>query len=74
MRIDPDDDVLDRARVHASTPGMLRVARFVVSLGGTVRAQTAALAACVPEIARGALGETAAMVERGALRNEGKAK
>jgi hypothetical protein len=53
---------------------VLRVARFVVSLGGAARAETPALAACVQEIATGALRKTAVTVERSAVPNEGKAK
>lgn len=55
MSIDPDDSVPDGIRVTCSTPSVLRVARFVVGLGGAARVETAELAACVREIAQGAL-------------------
>jgi predicted DNA-binding transcriptional regulator YafY len=55
MSIDPKDYVSDGVRVRCSTSGVLRVARFVVGLGGAVRVETPELATCVREIARGAL-------------------
>ncbi len=55
MSIDPNEDVPDGVRVRCSTPGVLRVARFVVGLGGAARVETPELAACATEIARGAL-------------------
>jgi predicted DNA-binding transcriptional regulator YafY len=55
MSIDPDEDVSDGVRVRCSTAGVLRVARFVVSLGGAARVETPELAVCVRELAKGVL-------------------
>ena len=60
MAIDPNDHVRGGVRVRCSTPGVIRVARFVVSLGEAARVETPELAACVREIARGALKGSAA--------------
>jgi len=55
MSIDPDDEVTAGVRIRCSTPGVLRVARFVVGLGGAARVETPELAACATDIAKGAL-------------------
>ncbi len=55
MRVDADDAVAGGIRVRCSTPAVLRVARFVVGLGEAVRVETPDLAACVRDLARGAL-------------------
>jgi predicted DNA-binding transcriptional regulator YafY len=60
MAVDPNEDVRGGVRVRCSTPGVLRVARFVVGLGEAARVETPELAACVREIARGALKGSAA--------------
>jgi len=55
MFIDPNEVVDEGVRVRCSTAGVLRVARFVVGLGGAARVETPELAACVREIANGAI-------------------
>jgi predicted DNA-binding transcriptional regulator YafY len=55
MRVDADEDVAGGIRVRCTTPAIVRVARFVVGLGGAARAETPELALCVKELARGAL-------------------
>jgi len=55
MRVDADEDVAGGIRVHCSTPGVLRVARFVVGLGEAARVETPELAIYVRDLARGAL-------------------
>jgi predicted DNA-binding transcriptional regulator YafY len=45
----------DGIRVEVATSAVLRLARYVVSLGGAARPETAALAEAVAELARGAL-------------------
>ncbi len=74
MVIDPDEAVPDGVRVRCSTPGVLRVARFVVGLGAAVRVETPELAACVREIAEGALEGVRERGERRDGRDQGKAK
>jgi len=58
MHIDPNESVRDGVRVHVPSTAMLPVARFVVGLGAAARVETPELAACVRELARGALGGT----------------
>jgi predicted DNA-binding transcriptional regulator YafY len=70
MTIDPDEEVSDGVRVRCSTAGVLRVARFVVSLGGAATVETRELAACVREIAKGVLEGVAA----GEVRDERRTK
>jgi predicted DNA-binding transcriptional regulator YafY len=65
MRVDADDDVPHGIRVRCSTPAVLRVARFVVGLGDAAGVETPELAACVRDLARGALTATAARPLRG---------
>jgi predicted DNA-binding transcriptional regulator YafY len=55
MSVDPDEPISDGVRVRCSTSGVLRVARFVVSLGGAARVETQELAACVRDMAMGVL-------------------
>jgi predicted DNA-binding transcriptional regulator YafY len=74
MRIDPEDPVTHGVRVRCSTPGVLRVARFVVGLGGAARVETPELAACVREIAKGVLDGAGADTEQDGARDPGKAK
>ncbi len=74
MSIDPDDEVRDGIRVRCSTPGVLRVARYVVGLGGAARVETTELAACVRDIAKGALDGAVADTEPDDVRDLGKAK
>ena len=45
----------DGIRVHVETSAILRLARFVVSLGGAAQPEDAALTAAVAQLARGAL-------------------
>jgi predicted DNA-binding transcriptional regulator YafY len=71
MIIDPDDAVSDGVRVHSSSSGVLRVARFVVGLGEAARVETPALAMCVREIAKGAI-EAARRAKRLKLRRAGE--
>jgi predicted DNA-binding transcriptional regulator YafY len=54
MSIDPDDDVRGGIRIRCMTPGLVRVARFVVGLGGAVRVETPELAEVVRELAAAA--------------------
>jgi predicted DNA-binding transcriptional regulator YafY len=68
MVIDPDEDVSDGVRVRCSTAGVLRVARFVVSLGGAATVETRELAACVREIAKGVLDGAAVREARDKVR------
>jgi predicted DNA-binding transcriptional regulator YafY len=65
MRMDADDDVPRGIRVRCSTPAVRRVARFVVGLGDAARAETPELAACVKDLARGALRASAEARLRG---------
>jgi hypothetical protein len=44
-------------RVRVTTSAVLRVARFVVSLGGAAQPETTELASAVAELARGALAQ-----------------
>jgi len=64
MRIDPNESVGRAVRVHCETAGVVRVARFVVGLGAAARAETPELAACVRDLARGALDGVEAVKER----------
>jgi len=70
MSVDPDEDVSDGVRVRCSTAGVLRVARFVVSLGGAATVETPELAACVTDIAKGVLDS----VRAGGVRERRRAK
>jgi predicted DNA-binding transcriptional regulator YafY len=74
MKIDPDDNLREGVRVLCSTPGVLRVARFVAGMGGAARVDTLELAACVREIAKGALGGADAGAKRDSHRDHGKNK
>jgi hypothetical protein len=58
MYIDPNESVRDGIRVHVQSAGIVPVARFVVGLGAAARVETPELAACVRELARGALEGT----------------
>jgi predicted DNA-binding transcriptional regulator YafY len=49
-------------RVHTTTSAILRLARFVVSLGGAARPETGALAEAVAALARGALDQAQRLV------------
>ncbi len=55
MRVDPNDVLHDGVRIRSTTSSVLRVARFVVGLGGAAHAETPELAMGVREIAMGVL-------------------